>query len=527
MAHPSARIDEPVAVTASDKGRLYDLAPCGLLVLDPEWVILSANRYVFDVAGLSEDALAKSPKFNTLLSVASRIFVQGRLQPQLALEGRVDEIALDLVRPDGVRVPILLNAVQERAADGLPGLIHMALGQAAAKRAYEAEVPKARREAQAAQRVKSDFLANVSHEIRTPLNGVIGVLSALRRTGLTAQQQEIVGLIDSSAITLERLVGDILEISKVEAATLDLKPGAFTPIDELRGVLDLAALAAQGKGLVFQENLGHGLERRLIGDAVRLKQILNNLTSNAVKFTEQGLVEVGLAVEEEGGRPNLVMAVRDSGVGFDETDAERLFQPFHQAEAGIARRFGGVGLGLSITKALVDLMAGSITVRSTPGEGSVFSVSIPLEVCEDAAARDHEGAGADLERPLRVLLVEDNETNQQVVRLILADADVALTVTDNGALGLDAWRRERFDLILMDMQMPVMDGLTAIRAIRAEEAAAPSLRRTPIAVLSANAMDHHRAEALAAGADLHIAKPITAAGLLIGINTVLAEATAV
>lgn len=510
-------------MVSEDKDRLYDLAPCGLLVLDPEWVILSANRYVFDAAGLAKDALARAPKFGALLSVASRIFVQGRLQPQLALEGRVDEIALDLVRPDGVRVPILLNAVQERTADGLPGRIHMALGQAAAKRAYEAEVPKARQEAQAAQRVKADFLANVSHEIRTPLNGVIGVLGALRRTGLTPQQLEMLALIDSSAVTLERLVSDILEISKVEAATLALEPGSFTPIEELRGVLDLTALAARGKGLAFEESLGRGLDRRLVGDAVRLKQILHNLTSNAVKFTEQGLVEVSLAVEEDEGRPNLVMAVRDTGVGFDETRAQTLFEPFQQAETGNARRFGGVGLGLSIAKALVELMDGSINVRSTPGEGSVFSVCIPLELCEDLAAGDPEQVGTDLERPLRVLLVEDNEINQQVVRLILADADVALTVTGNGALGLEAWRHDSFDLILMDLQMPVMDGLTAIRAIRAEEASATARRRTPIAVLSANAMDHHRAEALAAGADLHIAKPITAEGLLIGINEVLSQ----
>ena len=367
--------------------RLHDLAPCGLLVLDPEWLILSANRYVSDVAGLSEDAFAGSPKFTALLSVASRIFVQGRLQPQLALEGRVEEIALDILRPDGARVPILLNAVQEKTADGLPGRIYMALGQAAAKRAYEAEVPKARQEAQAAQRVKADFLANVSHEIRTPLNGVIGVLDVLRRTELTRQQRDMVALIESSAVTLERLVGDILEISKVEAAGLALETGAFTPIEELRGVLDLTALAARGKGLAFEESLGPGLERRLIGDAVRLKQILNNLTSNAVKFTEQGMIRVTLALEDDG-RPNLVMAVQDSGVGFDETQVEALFQPFHQAEAGIARRFGGVGLGLSITKALVDLMDGSISVRSAPGEGSVFSVSIPLGLHEDAGAGD-------------------------------------------------------------------------------------------------------------------------------------------
>ncbi|PZR35817.1 ATP-binding protein [Caulobacter segnis] len=499
---------------------LQDLAPCGLLVLNPEWGILSANRYVLDVSGRSSEALGASPKFTTLLTVASRILVEGRLQPQLAVEGRVEEIALDIRRPDGVRVPILLNAMQEKDADGLPGRIHVALIRAVAKRAYEAEVPKARQEAQAAQRVKADFLANVSHEIRTPLNGVIGVLGALRGTGLTARQQDMVALIESSAVTLERLVGDILEISKVEAATLSLETRPFRPLDDLRGVLDLTALAAQGKGLAFSERLGAGLDRRLVGDGVRLKQILNNLTSNAVKFTQAGGVAVDLAVEEREGVPNLLMVVEDSGVGFDEAEAEALFQHFHQVEGGLARRFGGVGLGLSITRALVDLMGGSITASSRPGQGSVFSVSLPLAWADEDSADERQAATADLDRPLRVLLVEDNPTNQQVVRMILEQADVALRVADNGAIGLEAWRGNPFDVVLMDMQMPVMDGLTAIRAIRGEEAGA-GLPRTPIAVLSANAMDHHRAEALDAGADLHIAKPITAAGLLIGINTVL------
>lgn len=500
---------------------LADLAPCGLLVLDAEWGILSANRYVLDVAGRSSQALSASPRFTAMLTVASRILVEGRLQPQLAVEGRVEEIALDIRRPDGVRVPILLNAQQEKDAEGLPGRIHVALIRAVAKRAYEAEVPKARQEALAAQRVKADFLANVSHEIRTPLNGVIGVLGALRGTGLTARQRDMVALIESSAVTLERLVGDILEISKVEAATLSLEVRPFTPLDELRGVLDLTALAARGRGLAFSERLGPGLDRRLVGDSIRLKQILNNLTSNAIKFTQAGGIAVDLAVEEREGVPNLLMVVEDSGVGFDGTDAEALFQPFHQAEAGLARRFGGVGLGLSITKALVDLMGGSISASSRPGQGSVFRVSLPLAMADEHGADESEAA-VELERPLRVLLVEDNPTNQQVVRMILEQTDVALSVADNGALGLEAWRKEAFDVVLMDMQMPVMDGLTAIRAMRAEEIGT-GRPRTPIAVLSANAMDHHRAEALDAGADLHIAKPITAAGLLIGINTVLAE----
>lgn len=505
--------------------RAYDLAPCGLLTLDPEFNILSANRYFRDVAGLPTGAPFEPVKFTALLSVASRVYVQSRLQPQLALAGRVDEIVLDIVRPDGGRVPIMLNAVQERDADNRPGAVHIGMGRVVAKRAYEAEVPKARQEALSALRVKADFLANISHEIRTPLNGVIGVVGALQRTSLTAQQREMTALIESSATTLERLVGDLLEISKVEATGLALHPHPFRPAEELRGVLDLARLAAQAKGVAFESDCDPSLNGLFLGDAVRLKQILNNLTANAVKFTNQGVVKADLSLEVVDGSSTLVLSVRDTGIGFAQDQADALFQPFHQADAGISRQFGGAGLGLTISKALVELMDGSIAVVSAPGEGSTFSVRIPLVEIEDQQ-QPRAPEPPDLDRSLRILLVEDNETNQRVIKMILTEAGVELTVASNGALGLEAWRNAAFDLVLMDMQMPVMDGLTAIRAIRAEEQRYPQRTPIPIAVLSANAMDHHRAEALAAGANLHIPKPISAAGLLIGIDETLAIAGA-
>jgi len=504
-----------------DRDRSYDLAPCGLLSLDAEMTVLSANAYFQEVAGVTAEAISGKLKLTALLSVASRIYVQGRLQAQLALAGRVEEIVLDLVRPDGQRVPVMINAVQERDGEGRPGQIHMALTRVVAARAYEAEVPKARQEALDAQRVKADFLANVSHEIRTPLNGVVGVVSALSRTELTARQREMVELIESSAVTLERLVGDILEISKVEASRLTLNIAPFTPIKELRGVLDLAAITARDKGLAFEEVRGRGLDGLLSGDGVRLRQILSNLTSNAVKFTERGAIQVFLAVETEADASTLVVSVQDSGIGFDQDQAQALFQPFHQAEAGISRRFGGVGLGLSITKALVEQMGGEISAASAPGQGSRFVVRIPVEAIDDPGAAPSIVTPSELERRVRILLVEDNEINQRVVSMILAEAEVDLSVAANGALGLKAWRDAEFDLVLMDMQMPVMDGLTAIRAIRAEEAGRDALVRTPIAVLSANAMDHHRAQALGAGADLHISKPISAAALLEGIQEAL------
>ncbi|MEH0196339.1 ATP-binding protein [Caulobacter sp. CCNWLY153] len=501
----------------------YDLAPCGLLSLDAELTIRSANAYFLQMVGLADGALADGLKFTALLSVASRIFVQGRLQAQLALAGRVEEIALDLARSDGRRVPVMINAAQARDAHGRPGAIHMAISQAVATRAYEAEVPKARQEALSALRVKADFLANISHEIRTPLNGVIGVVGALGRTVLSPQQREMVALIEASAVTLERLVGDILEISRVEASGLALSIGAFRPDEELRGVLDLAALNARAKGLAFEVVSGPGLDRTFLGDGVRLRQILTNLTSNAIKFTEQGVVRVELTVEIAEDAPTLVLSVRDTGIGFDPHQADALFEPFHQVDAGISRRVGGVGLGLSISKALVEAMGGSISARSAIGEGSAFTARIPVQAVDDPAASDRPETPADLERALRVLLVEDNEINQRVVQMILEQAEIDLTIAANGALGLDAWRGQDFDLVLMDMQMPVMDGLTAIRAMRAEEASGLQGRRTPIAVLSANAMEHHRAEALEAGADSHIAKPISAAALLNGIQKTLSS----
>ncbi|PVM93682.1 PAS domain-containing hybrid sensor histidine kinase/response regulator [Caulobacter endophyticus] len=510
-------------LSPSDLGRLYDLAPCGLATFDAELTILSANPYFLDVVGLSRAEMVEPIKLTALLSVASRIYLQGRLQAQLALTGRVDEIVLDVARPDGQRVPVVLNACQERDAGRPAGRIHISLARAAARRAYEAEVPKARQEAIDAKQVKADFLANVSHEIRTPLNGVVGVVGALQRTELSARQRDMVALIESSAVTLERLVGDILEISRVEALALTLDVRPFRPREELDGVLELAGLAARAKGVAFESVCDAALDQSFLGDSVRLKQILTNLTSNAVKFTQEGLVRVTLGLGCEGQTPQLVISVEDSGIGFDQAQAEALFQPFHQADAGISRRFGGVGLGLSIARSLVDLMGGTITVRSAPGEGSTFSVSIPLGIPEALAGDTGPSETLSMERSLRILLVEDNETNQRVVSLILAEADVALTITSNGALGLDAWREADFDLVLMDMQMPVMDGLTAIRTMRLEEQRS-GRARTPIAVLSANAMDHHRDEALAAGADLHIAKPISASGLFTGIQNALTGA---
>ena len=522
----------PQAADASeDWAGFFERAPCGLLRLDAGHVVRVANPYALELLGRTGADIGDGLPFNTLLSVAGRVFVQTQLWAELALAGRVEERTLDLVRPDGERTPVLLNAVQVRDADGAPGDIKISLTRAAVKRAYEAEIPRARHLAEQAAQAKSDFLANVSHEIRTPLNGMVGVAGALGRTPLSASQAEMVALIQSSGAMLERLLSDVLELSKVEAGGLQLEPQPFDLQRELNGALELARIRADAKGLCFDARFGPEADGRFFGDAVRLKQILGNLTANAVKFTEGGEVRVRVELDPAGPDPVLSLTVEDTGIGFDQATGDTLFQRFQQADAGITRRFGGTGLGLAICKALVDLMGGTIKARSQPGRGSRFQVRVPLPRCETEAPAEAPAAAAEpaADRPLRILLVEDHPTNRKVVELILAPYDIALVNAEDGRQGVDAWRAAPFDLVLMDMQMPVMDGLSAVREIRELERADPARPRTPIAMLSANAMEHHRRESLDSGADLHIAKPVTPDSLLAGIAAALepqAEAAA-
>jgi PAS domain S-box-containing protein len=388
----------------------------------------------------------------------------------------------------------------------------------------EAEMAAARGAAEAANQAKSDFLANMSHEIRTPLNGVIGIAAALGDTPLTGQQGEMVDLIRRSGETLERLVSDILDVSKIEAGQMTIEALAFDLNFVLDGVLDVTRLRAEEKGLAFRVDRAARARGDFLGDSVRIGQVLGNLLSNALKFTDHGEIVVRIDVDEPGEdrAARLMLEVEDTGVGFDAAKADIIFQRFSQADSTITRRFGGTGLGLSISKALVGMMGGDITAESRPGEGSLFRVTLPLARTEALGEASRQVAPvAAIERAdgLRVLLAEDHPINQRVVQLILEPYGAEVTVVENGALAVQAFTAGRYDLVLMDMQMPVMDGLAATRAIRELELKSAA-GRTPIIVLSANAMTGHRQEALLAGADLHVAKPITAAALIEGIDRV-------
>ena len=374
----------------------------------------------------------------------------------------------------------------------------------------------ARDAAQSASVAKSQFLANMSHEIRTPLNGVIGLTQALAKTELDAEQQEILDLIQSSGRTLQTLLSDILDLARVESGKLELSEDDFDLARTVREAAQLYAENARDKHLDYNIDIDVGEDLWVRGDSVRLKQILTNLISNAIKFTEKGFVS--LTVQRgrlRDGAPALAFAVEDTGLGFDADTRDRLFQRFEQADGGITRRFGGSGLGLSICRQLAEMMGGDLDCESAPGGGSTFILTLPLI---SAAKTGGEVAAAPAgpvsgDRRIRILAADDHPTNRRVIELILAQADAEVTLVENGREALDAFRVGVFDLVLMDMQMPVMDGLTATQEIRLHEAAMGAAR-TPVVMLTANAMPEHIAAGQAAGADRHLPKPFDAADLL-------------
>jgi len=376
---------------------------------------------------------------------------------------------------------------------------------------------EARDAAEAANRAKSEFLANMSHEIRTPLNGVIGLTQALARTSLAPEQREMLDLIQSSGHTLQTLLSDILDLARVESGRLEIADEIF---DLTRAVNDAAHLyrePASDKGLQFFVEIEPEAAVWVRGDVVRVKQVLTNLVSNAVKFTTTGFVSLTACVgTDRAGAQIMRFTVEDTGVGFDAAAKARLFTRFEQADGTITRRFGGTGLGLAICRQLADLMGGELDCESEPGGGSAFILTLPLIMAEAPAEPTLAAAPATEDHSnqrLRVLVADDHPTNRKVVELILSQAAIDLVQAENGAEALQACRAQSFDMILMDMQMPVMDGLTAVREIRLHEAAM-GLDRAPIVMLTANALPDHVAAARAAGADRHLAKPFDAAELL-------------
>lgn len=374
------------------------------------------------------------------------------------------------------------------------------------------DIAAARDAAEAASRAKSSFLANMSHEIRTPLNAVIGTSELLLDTTLNDRQRHYAGIIRRASASLLDIINDVLDMSRIEAGRLELHPAAFDPraiFDEVRHMFQPEA---DRKKLAFSVVVDAAIPQSLVGDKPRLRQILVNLVGNALKFTEQGSVAI-TADRAEAAQDACVLriSVADTGIGISEQQQQRLFQPFSQADDSGTRKYGGSGLGLRISLDLVQLMGGNIEVTSSPGAGSVFRLTLRLGVAAAAPVQLQPDGLPPVPAGAHVLLVEDNAVNQMVAQAMLDSLGCVVQVAADGMQALAALAAEKFDLVLMDCQMPNMDGFEAVRRLREMEQGSGG--RIPVIALTANALTGDRERCLAAGMDDHLGKPIVRAQL--------------
>jgi len=384
--------------------------------------------------------------------------------------------------------------------------------------------------AEQASRAKSEFLANMSHEIRTPLNGILGFAGLMAESGLTGLQREHNEAVRSSAENLLVVINDILDFSRVEAGRLELESLDFSVRKCVEAALGSVQSLAAEKNLAISVQFDDEVPDWVCGDPHRLRQVLLNLLGNAVKFTAAGgiAVRVSLAPEQDAaaagshgaGAPRQIQfAVSDTGIGIPESQRELIFQPFRQADGSFTRRFGGTGLGLAISRKLVTMMGGRMWLESAEGQGSTFFFTVSLPPGQappegeepDLAAAGQSPAEQSPRQPLSILVAEDNLVNQRLIRILLEKRGHRVTIVGNGGAVLAAWRQDRFDCILMDIQMPEMDGYEATRRIRARESA--NGPRIPIIALTAHAMKGDREKCLQAGLDSYISKPIQTAAL--------------
>ena len=385
----------------------------------------------------------------------------------------------------------------------------------------EAELKQARAVAESASRTKSDFLASMSHEIRTPMNAIMGIADLLAKTNLSAEQDKYVQIFRRAGDNLLNLINDILDLSKVEASQLELERTGFSLTDHLEKVTEMVAARALEKGLLLVVDVARDVPADLVGDPTRLRQVLLNLLGNAVKFTESGSVALHVTVEqEEFTPPALRFAVTDTGIGIPSDKLGRVFERFTQADTSTTRRFGGSGLGLTISKRLVELMGGRIWVESSLGKGSRFSFVAPFEIWDEADRPAEELIGVGPEAPmpaLRILLAEDSPDNCTITLAYLESTPYSVDIAETGAIACEMFAAGDYDLVLMDRQMPVMDGLTATRKIRAFEKA-NGRRSIPILALTASALKGDREMCMAAGCTAFLTKPIKQAVLLRAIK---------
>ena len=492
---------------------LFDSLPVGIITVKREdRRIQDVNRRALELIGKSREEVVGQGCGAVICPGAD-----GRC-PIIDCGLQSDQSERTLLTSGGGEVPVL-KCVFPMSRGGETILVESFIDISDRKRAEE-QMKRAKEAAEAGSRAKSEFLANMSHEIRTPMNGVVGLADVLLGTDVDSQQREYLTLVKSSAESLLAVLNDILDCSKLEAGRLELESVEFGLREVIGDTLRSFDLPSRQKGLRLGWTVHQSLPQRLIGDPLRLRQVLVNLIGNALKFTEQGEVEVcAVPAWAPGSREVRVhFTVRDTGIGIPVAQQQAIFEVFRQGDGTVARRYGGTGLGLAISRQLVRKMDGDIWLDSRPGNGSTFHFTGRFGVAAEPAARQASSgrgcaAGA---RPLRILVADDNVVNQKVAAAILQRGGHSVAIARDGREAVERSGAQAFDLVLMDVQMPEMDGFEATGKIRERERSTGA--HLPIIALTAHAMKGDRERCLSRGMDAYLPKPFGASDLLQAIQ---------
>ena len=478
-----------------------------LMTTDPAGIITDVNKQMEALTGCTRDELIGAP-FKDCFTDPNR--AEAGIKRVLN-EKSVTDYELTARARDGKQTVVSYNATtfydRNRTLQG----VFAAARDVTERKRFEQELQLAKAAAESASRTKSDFLASMSHEIRTPMNAIMGIADLLAKTSLTPEQDKYVQIFRRSGDNLLNLINDILDLSKVEAAQLDLEQTGFLLGDHLEKVIEMVLPRAQEKSLVLRCEIAPSVCNDLVGDPTRLRQVLLNLLGNAIKFTETGQVSLTVEPDQDCAVPTaLRFTVTDSGIGIADDKLATVFERFAQADSSTTRRFGGSGLGLTICKRLIELMGGRIWVTSEIGKGSTFGFTVPFEIwpIADRPVGATIGTGSDAPlQPLRILMAEDSPDNCTIALAYLEDTPYQIDVAETGLIACEMFKAGDYNLVLMDRQMPVMDGLTATRTLRAWEKA-HGRPTTPIIALTASAVKGDRETCLAAGCTAYLTKPI-------------------
>ncbi|APG59497.1 PAS domain-containing hybrid sensor histidine kinase/response regulator [Christiangramia salexigens] len=486
---------------------LYEEAPCGYVSFSSNGTIYNLNKTLLDWLGYQKEELVEKKKFQDLFKIGGKIFFETHFFPLIRIQGFVNEINFDVVKKDKTSIPTLINVKEIKGSSTESNRYRATIFDITDRKKYEKELLNAKLKAESASKAKAEFLATMSHEIRTPLNAIHGIANLIAKTPLNEQQREYSDILKLSSENLLGLINNLLDLSKIESKEVSLEKKSFSLRTLTDALMHTFEVKCREKGVELRSHIDDEIPEFISGDPIKLNQILINLIGNAIKFTSKGFISLEILLKEKMDTNALLeFKVRDTGIGIPEEKIPRIFQEFSQASYDISLEYGGTGLGLTICQKLLKLHDSSMEVNSEPGKGSEFSFEIEYDIYNEynpTASKLFEEVEDKLFDAARVLVVEDNPINVFVISEYLKEWKLNYDTADNGQKAINAVKENEYDIILMDIHMPVMNGFEAASSIRSLH-----LNKQPIILaLSATSKEHIQEKLSHSGIDDYISKP--------------------